>query len=66
LRRGVVDLDLVVDAGEGDVDALRVAGVDEGDATARDSVLLAVRRFAESLVGSGEGVGGDDLVVAFR
>jgi len=42
LRRGVVDLDLVVDAGECDVDALRVGGVDEGDAAAGNGLLLAV------------------------
>jgi hypothetical protein len=35
----VVDLELVVDAREGDVDALRVAGVDEGDAAASGSRL---------------------------
>jgi len=62
----VVDLELVVDAGECYVDALRVAGVDEGDAAAGNGFLLAARDLLQGLVGCGEGVGGDGQVVGFR
>ena len=64
-RRRVIDLDLVVHLRVADVDALRVAGVQHGDASAREprgDRALGARLLPDDRVGAGEGIRGHSEV----